>query len=160
MKYCVNVPVERELQFPNRCPFSDKVSPTGTVRLKRSSTSIVIPLPGGFLNSYSTTALRLPAAKSIAALAIVLEIMIWVSILGGMAVDVLLVTTGGGQSRNAGLFTVGGLLAALVFRIARWFMLRRVRIGNTWNGFIEMSFASEAYAKEFSELNRLALVDA
>jgi len=160
MKYCVNVPVERELQFPNRCPFSDKVSPTGTVRLKRSSTSIVIPLPGGFLNSYSTTALRLPADKAVAALAILLEIMIWVSILGGMAVDVLLVTTGRGRGHYAGLFTVGGLLAALVFRIARWFMLRRVRIGNTWNGFIEMSFASEAYAKEFSELNRLALVDA
>jgi hypothetical protein len=75
-----------------------------------------------------------------------------------MAVDVLLVTTGGGQGRYVGLFTVGGLLAALVFRIARWFVLRRVRIGNAWNGFIEMSFASEAYAKEFSELNRLALV--
>jgi hypothetical protein len=158
MKYCVNVPLERELQFPNRCPFSDKDSPTGTVRLKRSSTSIVIPLPGGFLNSYSTTALRLPADKAVAALAIVFESMIWLSILGGMAVDALLVTTGRSQGRYAGLFTVGGLLAALGFRIARWFVLRRVRIGKPWNGFMEVSFASEAYAKEFSELNRLALV--
>jgi hypothetical protein len=159
MKYCVNVPVERELQFPNRCPFSDKMSPTGTVRLKRTSTSLVIPLPGGFLNSYSTTAMRLPADKAVAALAIVLESMIWVSILGGMAVDALLLaTTGVGQVRYTGLFTVGGLLAALVFRIARWFVLRSVRIGKPWNGFIEMRFASEAYAKEFSELNRLALV--
>jgi hypothetical protein len=80
MKYCVNVPLERELQFPNRCPFSDKDSPTGTVRLKRSSTSMVIPLPGGFLNSYSTTGLRMPAAKAVAVLAVVFEIMIWVSI--------------------------------------------------------------------------------
>ena len=158
MKYCVNVPVERELQFPNRCPFSDKDSPTGTVRLKRSSTSMVIPLPGGFWNSYSTTALRLPADKAVAVLAMVFEIMIWVSILGGLAVDFLLVTTGGGHGRYAGLFTVGGLLAALVFRIARWFVLRRVRMGKPWNGFVEMGFASEAYAKEFSEMNRLAMV--
>ena len=154
----MNVPVERELQFPDRCPFSDKASPTGTVRLKRTSTSIVIPLPSGFFNSYSTTAMRLPADIAVAALAIIFESMIWVSILGGLAVDWLLVTTGGSQSRHAGLFTVGGLLAALVFRIARWFVLRRVRIGNAWNGFIEVSFASEAYAKEFSEMNRLALV--
>lgn len=159
MKYCVNVPVEKELQFPNRCPFSDKDSPTGTVRLKRSSTSLVIPLPGGFWNSYSTTALRLPAAKAVALLAIVFESMIWLSIRGGMAVGALLGTSDGHQSRYAVLFIFGGLLAALVFRIARWFVLRRVRIGNAWNGFIEMSFASEAYAKEFGEINRLALVN-
>jgi hypothetical protein len=154
MKYCVNVPLERELQFPNRCPFSDKASPTGTVRLKRSSTSIVIPLPGGFLNSYSTTALQLPANIAVAALAIVFESMIWLSILGGMALGALLP-----ESRYAVEFIAGGLVAALGFRIARWFVLRRVRIAKPWNGFMEVSFASEAYAKEFSELNRLALVN-
>jgi hypothetical protein len=119
---------------------------------------MVIPLPGGFFNSYSTTAMRLPADKAVAALAIVFESMIWLSILGGMAVGGLLGTADGPQSRYAGLFIPGGLLAALVFRIARWFVLRRVRIGKPWNGFMEVSFASEAYAKEFSELNRLALV--
>jgi hypothetical protein len=76
-----------------------------------------------------------------------------------MAVDPLLVTTGGSQGRYAGPFTVGGLLAALAFRITRWFVLGRVRIGKPWNGFLEMGFASEAYAKEFSEMNRLALVN-
>jgi hypothetical protein len=103
--------------------------------------------------------MRLPADKAVAALAIFFESMIWLSILGGLAVDFLLVTTGGSQSRHAGLFTVGGLLAALGFRIARWFVLRRVRIGKPWNGFIEMSFASEAYAREFSEMNNFALVN-
>jgi hypothetical protein len=121
---------------------------------------MVIPLPGGFLNSYSTTALRMPAAKAVAVLAIVFESMIWLSILGGVAAAALLATADGRQSRFAVLFIAGGLVAALVSRIARWFVLRRVRIGNAWNGFIEMSFASEAYAKEFSELNSLALVTA
>jgi hypothetical protein len=32
------------------------------------------------LNSYSTTGLRMPAAKAVAVLAVVFEIMIWVSI--------------------------------------------------------------------------------
>jgi len=160
MKYRVNVPLERDLQFPNRCPFSDKTFPTATVRLKRSSTSKVLPLPGGFSNSYSTTALRLPAAKAIAMLALACEIMIWLSILGGMAIGVMMANAEGNHGRFAVLFIGGGLVAALGFRIARWFVLRRVRIGNAWNGFLEMKFSSETYAREFSELNDLALVTA
>src|SRR5258707_6926606 len=107
MKYCVNVPLEREIQFPNRCPFSDQPSPTGTVRLKRTSTSMVIPLPGGFLNSYSTTAFRVPAGRTTAALAVGFEIMIWLSILAGIAVAVLL--TNADRSRYAVVFVAGGL---------------------------------------------------
>src|SRR5436190_3401379 len=157
MKYCVNVPLERELQFPNRCPFSDQSSPTGTVRLKRSSTSTVIPLPGAFLNKYSTTSLRVPAAKTVALLAAAFEIMIWLSILGGVAVAMLLAGGEGHHSRFAILYIGVGLVAALAFRVARWFVRRRVRVGNAWNGFMVMSFASESYAKEFTELNRLAI---
>jgi len=161
MKYCVNVPLEQELQFPNRCPFSDELSPTATVQLKRTSTSMVVPLPGGFLNSYSTTGLRLPAAKKIAVLAVSFQIMIWLSILSGIAVPVLAMTTGDGRrERYAVLFIAGGLVAALGFRVARWFVLRRVGIGKPWNGFMEVKFASEAFATEFSELNHLALVGA
>jgi hypothetical protein len=102
----------------------------------------------------------MPAAKAVAVFAIVFEIMIWLSILGGMAVAALLATADGRQSSDGVLFIAGGLVAALVSRVARWFVLRRVRIGNAWNGFIEMNFASQAYAKEFSELNRLAVVTA
>jgi hypothetical protein len=160
MKYSINVPLEREIQFPNRCPFSDQPSPTGTVRLKRSSSSMVIPLPGGFLNSYSTTALQVPAGRMIAVLAVGFEILIWLSILGGMGVAVLLASGEGPHGRYAVLFVAGGLVAALGFRVARWIVLRRVRIGKAWNGFMEVSFTSESYAKEFSELNRLALVPA
>ena len=160
MKYRVNVPLEREIQFPNRCPFSDQVSPTGTVRLKRSSTSMVIPHPGGFVNSYSTTSLLVPAGRTIAALAVGFEIMIWLSILGGMAMAVLLASGEGNHGRFAVLFIGGGLVAAIGFRVARWFVLRRVSIGKAWNGFMEVSFASESYAKEFSELNMLSLVPA
>lgn len=159
MKYSVHVPLEQELLFPKRCPFSDDLSPTATVQLKRTSTSIVIPLPGGFLNSYSTTSLWLPAAKKVAVLALSFEIMIWLSILGGMAMPVLAMNIGDGRyTSDAVLFIPIGLVAALGFRVARWFVLRRVGIAKPWNGFMEVKFASEAFAREFSELNRLALV--
>jgi hypothetical protein len=159
MKYSVHVPLAREeIQFPNRCPFSNQASPRWTVRLKRCSTSIVIPLPGGFLNSYSTMSLRVPAGGMTALLAVSFEAMIWLSILGGMAVAGLLTNAGGQGERYAVLFLPGGLVAALGFRVARWFVLRRVRIRKPWNGFMEVRFASESYAREFSELNRLSVV--
>jgi len=160
MKYSVNVPLEREIQFPNRCPFTDEPSPTGTVRLKRCSTSMVIPHPGGFVNSYSTTSLLLPAGRTTAMLAMSFGIMIWLSILGGMAIAVLMAGGEGNRARFAVLFIAGGLVAAIGFRVARWFVLRGVRIGKAWNGFMEVSFASESYAKEFSELNRLSFAPA
>ncbi len=156
MKYCVNVPLERELVFPNRCPFSDRPSPTGTIRLKRSSTSAVLPIPGGFVNSHSKTTLSMPAERRIVALATALEILMWLSILGGMIVAVLL-SMSETHTRFAALYVPVGLLVALGFRIARWVLLKRVQIGNAWNGFIEVRFGSESYAKEFSELNRLSL---
>jgi len=158
MKYSVNVPVEGEIQFPNRCPFTNEPSPAGTVRLKRSSTSMVIPHPGGFVNKYSTTSLLVPARRMTAMLATGFGLMIWLSILGGMAIAVLLAGGEGNRARFAVLFIAGGLVAAIGFRVARWFVLRRVSIGKAWNGFVEVGFASESYAKEFSELNQLALV--
>ena len=157
MKYSVNVPLEGEIQFPNRCPFTDEQSPTGTVRLKRCSTSMVIPHPGGFVNKYSTTSLLVPARRATAMLAASFALMIWLSILAGMAIAVLLASGEGNHARFAVLFIGGGLVAAIGFRVARWFLLRRVSIGKAWNGFVEVGFASESYAKEFSELNRLSL---
>jgi hypothetical protein len=102
----------------------------------------------------------MPAARKIVTLATGFEIMIWLSILGGMGAAVLLATNDGPGGRYAVLFVAGGLVAALGFRVARWFLLSSVRIGKAWNGFMEVSFASESYAKEFSELNRLSLVPA
>lgn len=157
MKCSVNVPLDRELEFPNRCPFSDTPSPTGTVRLKRTSSSFVTPMPGGFRNAYTTTLLQFPAQRTIAILAVFCEIMIWLSILTAMLLAVLLVNKDGPDARYASLFVVSGPALALGFRLARWIVLRRVRIGNAWNGFIEVHFDSATYAKEFSELNRLAL---
>ena len=156
MSYCVNIPLEGGVAFPNRCPFSGRESPTGTIRLKTTSNSTVTPTLDGFRNSYTKTFLRIPAARPIAMLAVGLEMMIWLSILGGIAIATLLATSE--KSRFAVLFVVGGLLAAVGFRIARWIVLKGVRIGNAWNGFIPVRFASESYAKEFSELNHLPLV--
>lgn len=157
MNYTVNVPIGRGLAFPNRCPFSDLPSPTGTVRLKQTSTSFVIPLPGGFLNSYSRTTFNVPAARKVVALALTLEIMIWVSILGGMFIAGLVGTSSSHYAAIAVLFLPAGLIAALGFRVARAIVLRPVRIRPPWNDFVEVRFASESYAKEFCELNRLPL---
>jgi hypothetical protein len=158
MKYCVNVPLEKRLQFPNTCPFSGAPSPNSHVRLKRSSTSLVLALPGGFYNSYSTTSLRIPSCRQIAALAVGLEAMIWLSLLGGIAMCVwLLSVESTGPRAAAALFLIGAPVAAAAFRLARYLVLRKVRLNSTWNGFAEVQFRSEAYAKEFCELNRLPL---
>jgi hypothetical protein len=159
MKCCVNVPLNRELEFPDRCPFSDAPSPKGTVCLKRKSTSLVMPLPGGFQNSYSATSLEIPAQRTVAVMAVGLEMAMWLSMLGGMLIAVLLVNADGPLARFAAFFVLGGLVAAVGCRIARWIVLRRVRIGNAWEGYVEVRFDSESYAKEFSEMNRLALAN-
>lgn len=159
MSYCVNVPLGQLLKFPKACPFSGRPDPTGVVRLKRTSTSLVLPLPGGFANSYSQTAFRLPACRRVAACAMALEILMWISLLGGVAICCWLVSQPSTGPRSApAAFLLGGPLVALGFRFARFLVLRGVRVGNAWNGFVEVSFKSEAYAREFSELNRLGMI--
>ena len=159
MKYTVQVPLGKPLQFPDLCPFTDTASPNSAIRLKRTSTSMVLPLPGAFLNSYTKTTFRFPARKKIVVLSVVLEAMIWLSLLGGIALCVfwLVNVHTSGPDATALLFLVGGLLAALGFRVARYWVLRRVRISPAWEGFIEVKFKSESYAKAFAELNRLAI---
>lgn len=158
MKYYVHVPLEKPLTFPDVCPFSETPSPTSTIRLKQTSTSSILPIPGGVLNSYSTTTMRIPASKKIAVLATTLGILIWMSMLGGMGICVWLVTLDDSKFSAPVLFLIGGPIVALGFRILRYFVLRRVRLKNAWNGFAELHFQSESYAKEFSDINRLALI--
>lgn len=163
MKYSVHVPLGRPLQFPDQCPFSDTPSPNSTVKLIKNSTSLVLPLPGGFNNSYSKTSFCIPASRKIAVLSVVLKLMIWMSILGGVSISCWLVSHHSYRASGAlgiapVLFLFGGPVLAIAFRIIRYFVLRRVRIQNAWNGFVEVVFQSENYAREFSERNKLALI--
>lgn len=159
MSYHVHVPLGKPVAFPNVCPFSEKPSPSSRIRLGHTSTSSVLPLPGGFLNSYSSTTIEIPVSGEIARRAQILQILIWLSILGGMATCVWAISFDHSQlSRYAPVVLVGALIVALAFRILRYFVLRKVLVKGVWNGFVKVRFQSESYAKEFSELNRLALV--
>jgi|GEM_PF-3495697 hypothetical protein len=158
MKYCVNIPLGEPLAFPQICPFSGDPFSSGTVRLKQTKTLMVLPLPGGIYNSYSTTTLRVPASGRIAKLALGLEIMIWISLLGGIGICVLLLTQSPGtHERTALLSLLASPFLALGFRFWRFMILRPVRIKPAQDGYTEMQFQSESYARQFSELNRLQM---
>jgi hypothetical protein len=158
MNYRVHIPLHVRVMFPNLCPFTDVPSPSSKIKLKMTSTSTVLPIPGGVLNSYSQTALTFPAAKKTARLALGFELMIWISILAGIALCAWAAERDSDRlERMAFLFVPGGLIAALAFRILRSFLLRRVRIKKPWNGFVEIIFKSERYAREFAEQNRLTV---
>jgi hypothetical protein len=157
MKYYVNVPMEESLEFPDLCPFSGKPSPSGTVRLKRTSNSFVLPIPGGVRNSYSTTRLRIPADGSIAMLALGLEISMWLCILGGVAFVVFAASQSGPEHMGALCAMPIGLVLAALCRLARFWVLRKLRINSASDDWVELKFASETYARRFSELNRLAV---
>jgi hypothetical protein len=160
MRCYVHVPLEKPLTFPGVCPFSGTSVPKNKVSLKYTSTSFILPLPGGFYNSYSTTTIQVPASRKTAVLDKSSEILIWISMLGGIGMCAWLVTHDHSKLPNfaPAFFLIGGLVGAIVFRVVRYFVLRGVRLKNPWNGFIEMHFRSESYARNFSELNRLALI--
>lgn len=157
MKYYVQVPLNRDLRFPDSCPFSDKPSPKSTVRLKATSTSLVLPAPHGIHNEYQTTTLPIPASRETALVASVLGAGIWLSLLGGMTLCVLLLNLRENKGTLAAGALLGGPILAAAFRFARYLYLRKVRIKTAWNGFVEVRFDSEDYARAFSDLNRLAL---
>jgi hypothetical protein len=158
MSYNVNVPLDRAVQFPDRCPFSGVSSPRGRLTLRRTSTSMILPIPGiGIFNSYSQTTFRIPARRRIVVLAVALEIAMWLSFLGGFGVCVLLINTAGDKGINPIPPIVGGACLSVFFRVARFLVLRKVRIRNAWGGFVEVLFGSESYAKQLCELNRLAM---
>lgn len=104
--------------------------------------------------------MQIPASGKISVLAKTFEILIWVSMLGGMGLCGWMLTLDDSKvSHSAPVFCiVGGVIGAVGFRFLRYFILRRVRLKNAWNGFVELHFKSELYAREFSEINRLALI--
>jgi hypothetical protein len=158
MSYRVQVPEGVPLQFPDQCPFTEAHAPTGAVRLKVVSTNWILPLPGFVANSYTTTIIRVPASRKVAMMAFGSELMIWISLLGGMALCVWSMDKGSDREQSFSfLFVIGGVLAALVFRIVRACILRGVRVKTPWNGFVEVLFKSETFAREFAERNRLAI---
>jgi hypothetical protein len=160
MSYDVHVPLGKPLQFPDICPFSGTPTPNSEVKLKRTSTSMILPIPGvGLLNSYSQTAFRIPACRQIAFLAVFLEIAMWCSLLGGFAVCVLMMNLVDDKPIAAVGPILSGVILSALCRIARFWVLRKVRIQNAWNGFVEVRFGSRAYATEFCEMNRLGFIE-
>ncbi len=159
MSHDVNVPLGRPLEFPNSCPFSGVASPKSTVTLRKSSSSMIIPIPGiGLYNAYSRTSLRVPACRRIAFLAVILQLAMWFSFLGGFAVCVLLINTSGDKPIDPVPPLLTGVCLSVFFRVARFFVLSKVRIRNAWGGFVEVRFRSKDYARHFCELNRLPLL--
>jgi hypothetical protein len=158
MKYRVRIPVGEPLIFPRLCPFTGAPSPTGTVRLKQTKNLMILPLPGGIYNRYSVTTLHVPASKKIANLALGLEIMIWVSLLGGILLGgYLLLGLSRPHDEVAFWCLIGGGLLAFAFRVWRFLVVRPVYIKPARDGYTELQFRSEGYAREFAEMNRLDL---
>jgi hypothetical protein len=120
---------------------------------------MVLPLPGLILSSNSTTSMRFPARRKVVVLSLVYQAMIWLSLLGGALLCIHWLSADHPSKMEwvSLLFLAGGVLAAIGFRVARYWVLRRVRICPAWGGFIEVKFKSESYAKAFAELNRLAI---
>lgn len=156
MTYHVNLPAGKVIQYPNSCPFSGAPSPDGIVRLKWTSNSKVIPLSGGFHNSYAIAELKVPSKRSTAVLASILGASVWLSLLGGMAAGVAFLQSDA-MDRYAVLAIIAGLALASLCRFLRFWVLRRFRIKGVWGEFLELRISSEHYAKEFAELNRLSI---
>jgi hypothetical protein len=160
MKYCVNVRVERSLAFPDLCPFTGEPSPNGTVKLERTRTLLFIPLLVAYYQKYQKTTLRIPASAKIARRAMSMSIMVWASLLGGIGICFLLLTSHSNMhnDRIALLCLVGSPLLALGFKIARAVTLRAVNLKSAEDGFVEFEFKSETYAREFSRLNNVSVL--
>ena len=157
MKFSVHIPLGESLSFPGTCPFSGAPSSNRTVRLKQTKTLMVMPLPHGIHNSYENTSLRIPASTRIANLALVFEIMIWLSLLGAIGICVFLTTAfkGGVHERAALLCLFASPILALTFRFLRFMVVRKVYLKPANDGYAKLQFRSESYAREFSVLNHL-----
>lgn len=156
MKHCVKIPVGKSLQFPDLCPFTETSTPRGVVRLKKSKTLFVIPLPGGIFNRYKNARIQIPACQQVATKAVKLEILMWASLLGGIVFGFLMVKATGHSPTpqfSPLLPLIVGPILALVFRILRHIVLRKVTIGRSNAEVLELNFQSETYARKFSELN-------
>jgi hypothetical protein len=161
MKYSVSVPLDEPLAFPDLCPFTGTPSPNGTVKLERTRTLLFIPLLVAYYQKYQKTTLRIPASAKIARAAMSMSIMVWASLVGGIGICFLLLTSHSNMhnDRIALLCLAGSPLVALGFKIARAVTLRAVNLKSAEDGFVELQFKSETYAREFSRLTRAPLVN-
>lgn len=84
MKYRVKVPLGISLGFPNVCPFTDTPKPRGIVRLKKSRLLWILPLPGFIISRWAITRIKIPADRQLAVTAQWLQILMWLSLFGGI----------------------------------------------------------------------------
>ncbi|MDB6064979.1 MAG: hypothetical protein JWR26_1187 [Pedosphaera sp.] len=90
-------------------------------------------------------------------LALGLEISMWLCILGGVAFVVFAASQSGPEHMGALCAMPIGLVLAALCRLARFWVLRKLRIKGASEDSVELQFASETYARRFSELNHLAV---
>jgi hypothetical protein len=157
VKYYVQVPAEQHLFFPPFCPYNRAASAVTNLRLEKTSTGIILPIPFfGIYQSYTKTSMDIPVSAKLRVTAACLRIFSCLCLLGAITVPMLsLLNKIAWLKGTEGSVLLGGIVLACVLSIARWWILRKVRIVGSWNSFIEVRFHSADYAQQFSEMNKL-----
>jgi len=137
------------LEFPPECPFTGAKNPRYWILITRSETQMWLPIPFiGWFSLGKTGELRFPASAIIAWIANLLTFLFWMLLVGGFAVGFMKK-----DDTHAADYVLGGVAAAILVRVLRWLWLRRVRIVRIGMSSLEVRFASERYAREFSRRN-------
>jgi hypothetical protein len=153
----IRIPYGSRLKFPATCPFTGQSNPRGKVNITLSNTQLWLPIP--FIGSFRLRKVGRMAFSANSALAWAAKIVALLRLVSspvGVVAFICLAKKGDAEKGSDGIsyyFLIGGVVAALVFRIVHWLLLSRVRIVRIGAGGLEVRFASEKYASEFAGLN-------
>jgi hypothetical protein len=137
------------LKFPPECPFTGGKNPRHSVLVTRSENQMWLPIPFvGWFSLGKTGQTSFPASAVVAWVASLLTFLFWLLLVGGFAVGFMKK-----DNFHAADYVLGGVAGSILIRILRWLWLRRVRIVRIGMSSLEVRFASEKYAREFSRLN-------
>jgi hypothetical protein len=151
----VRIPFGSRLEFPPECPFTGAKNPRYLVLVTRSEKQMWLPIPFiGWFSLGKTGQMRFPASAIVAWGNNFLTILYWLLLVGGFAVGILKK-----DDSNSGYYMLGGVAGAVIVRMSKWFWLHRVRIVRIGMSSLEVRFASERYAKDFSRLNDFSCRD-
>jgi len=143
------------LEFPPECPFTGAKNPRHSVLITRRENQMWLPIPFiGWFSLGKTGQIRFPAGAMVAWVAKLLALLFWLLLIGGFAVGFM-----EKDDTHAADYVLGGVAAAILVRILGWLWLHRVRIVRIGMSSLEVRFASERYAREFSRLNDFSCRD-
>jgi hypothetical protein len=155
----VRIPFGARMKFPAVCPFTGQANPRGAVRISRSATQLVLPIPLiGLFSLGKSGRMSFPASALIAWGEKLLTLLTWLALIGGFAIFFVLGKRSQGKDVYDGrdiYSLIGGVLMFYVLKIVRWLWLSRVRIVRVGMTSLEIKFASEQYATELARLNGL-----